>query len=113
MRTGTSKPERKHEYSVYLFVRQNGEAVAGLGSVNIASDAPEFRLSGGGQESYGEIVLQGNVTLSPSQTTSFYFVVPPQVFSKGMTFKITGTVNGQQQTLTKATERSITVAALL
>ena len=87
----------------------NGEAVAGLGSVNIASDAPEFRLSGGGQESYGEIVLQGNVTLSPSQTTSFYFVVPPQVFSKGMTFKITGTVNGQQQTLTKATERSITV----
>ena len=26
-----------------------------------------------------------------------------------MTFKITGTVNGQQQTLTKATERSITV----
>lgn len=88
---------------------KNGEAVAGLGSVNIASDAPEFRLSGGGQESYGEIVLQGNVTLSPSQTTSFYFVVPPQVFSKGMTFKITGTVNGQQQTLTKATERSITV----
>ena len=87
----------------------NGEALAGLGSVNIASDAPEFRLSGGGQESYGEIVLQGNVTLSPSQTTSFYFVVPPQVFSKGMTFKITGTVNGQQQTLTKATERSITV----
>lgn len=88
---------------------KNGEAVAGLGSVNIALDAPEFRLSGGGQESYSEIVLQGNVTLSPSQTTSFYFVVPPQVFSKGMTFKITGTVNGQQQTLTKATERSITV----
>lgn len=27
----------------------NGEAVAGLGSVNIASDAPEFRLSGEGR----------------------------------------------------------------
>ena len=87
----------------------NGEALAGLGSVNIASDAPEFRLSGGGQESYGEIVLQGNVTLSPSQTTSFYFVVPPQVFSKGMTFKITGVTNGRIHTLSKTTDKSITV----
>ena len=87
----------------------NGEAIAGLGSVDIASDAPEFRVSGGGQESYNEIALRGNVALSSSQTTSFYFVVPPQVFSNGMTFKITGLVNGQQRTLTKATERSITV----
>lgn len=87
----------------------NGEGVAGWGSVDIASDAPEFRVSGGGQESASEIVLRGTRTLSPSQTTSFYFVVPPQVFSNGMTFKITGYVNGQQRTLTKATERSITV----
>lgn len=87
----------------------NGEAVAGWGSVDIASDAPEFRVSGGGQESASEIVLRGTRTLSPSQATSFYFVVPPQVFSNGMTFKITGYVNGQQRTLTKATERSITV----
>lgn len=32
----------------------NGEAVAGWGSVDIASDAPEFRVSGGGQESASE-----------------------------------------------------------
>lgn len=87
----------------------NGEGVAGWGSVDIASDAPEFRVSGGGQESASEIRLVGGTTLSSSQTTSFYFVVPPQVFSNGMTFKITGYVNGQQRTLTKATERSITV----
>lgn len=45
----------------------NGEAVSGWGSVDIASDAPEFRVTGGGQESASEIVLRGTRTLSPSQ----------------------------------------------
>lgn len=87
----------------------NGEAVSGWGSVDIASDAPEFRVTGGGQESASEIVLRGTRTLSPSQTTSFYFVVPPQVFSRGLTFKITGVTNGRLHTLVKSTDKSITV----
>lgn len=87
----------------------NGEAVAGLGSVDIASDAPEFRISGGGQGSSREILLYGSATLSSQTVTSFYFVVPPQVFGSGMTFEITGTVDGRPTTLVKSTERSITV----
>ena len=88
----------------------NGEAVAGDGTIDIASDAPVFRIDGSGDK-LTQILLRtsADVQLAESGVTEFYFVVAPQTFAQGITVDITGTVNGTEQTIRKQTRKSITV----
>ena len=88
----------------------NGETVAGDGTIDIASDVPVFTIDGNGDKQAAiRLRTSANVQLSESTVTEFYFVVPPQTFTQGITVDITGTVNGTEQTVRKQTQKSITV----
>lgn len=88
----------------------NGEALAGDGTIDIASDAPVFTIDGSGDKLTAiQLRASANVQLSESGVTEFYFVVAPQTFTQGITVDITGSVNGKEQTIRKQTQKSITV----
>ena len=88
----------------------NGEALAGDGTIDIASDAPVFTIDGSGDKLTAiQLRTSANVQLSESGVTEFYFVVAPQTFTQGITVDITGTINGKEQTIRKQTQKSITV----
>ena len=88
----------------------NGEAIAGDGTIDIASDAPVFTIDGNGDKLTAiQLRTSANVQLSESNVTEFYFVVAPQTFVQGITVDITGTINGKEQTIRKQTQKSITV----
>ena len=88
----------------------NGEALAGDGTIDIASDAPMFTIDGSGDKLTAiQLRTSANVQLSESGVTEFYFVVAPQTFTQGITVDITGSVNGKEQTIRKQTQKSITV----
>lgn len=88
----------------------NGEAVAGDGTIDIASDVPVFTIDDNGDKQTAiRLRTSANVQLSESTVTEFYFVIAPQTFTQGITVDITGTVNGTEQTVRKQTQKSITV----
>lgn len=88
----------------------NGEAIAGDGTIDIASDAPVFTIDrSGDKQTFIRLRTSANVQLSKSNVTEFYFVVAPQTFSQGITVDITGMVNGTEQTIRKQAQQSITV----
>jgi len=88
----------------------NGEALAGDGTIDIASDTPVFTIDGSGDKLTAiQLRASAHVQLSESGVTEFYFVVAPQTFTQGITVDITGTVNGMEQTIRKQTQKSITV----
>ncbi|MDM8154060.1 M64 family metallopeptidase [Bacteroides gallinaceum] len=88
----------------------NGEALAGDGTIDIASDAPVFTIDGSGDKLTAiQLRASANVQLSESGVTEFYFVVAPQTLTQGITVDITGTINGKEQTIRKQTQKSITV----
>ncbi|HJD11655.1 MAG TPA: redoxin domain-containing protein [Candidatus Phocaeicola caecigallinarum] len=88
----------------------NGEALAGDGTIDIASDAPVFTIDGNGdKQTTIQLRTSANVQLSESSVTEFYFVVAPQTLTQGITVDITGTINGKEQTIRKQTQKSITV----
>lgn len=88
----------------------NGEALAGDGTIDIASDAPMFTIDGSGDKLTAiQLRTSANVQLSESGVTEFYFVVTPQTLTQGITVDITGTINGKEQTIRKQTQKSITV----
>lgn len=88
----------------------NGEALAGDGTIDIASDAPVFTIDGSGDKLTAiQLRASAHVQLSESGVTEFYFVVAPQTFTQGITVDITGSVNGKEQTIRKQTQKSITV----
>ena len=88
----------------------NGEALAGDGTIDIASDAPVFTIDGSGDKLTAiQLRASANVQLSELSVTEFYFVVAPQTLTQGITVDITGTINGKEQTIRKQTQKSITV----
>ncbi len=88
----------------------NGEALAGDGTIDVASDAPVFTIDGNGdKQTTIQLRTSANVQLSESGVTEFYFVVAPQTLTQGITVDITGTINGKEQTIRKQTQKSITV----
>lgn len=88
----------------------NGEALAGDGTIDIASDAPVFTIDGNGdKQTTIQLRTSANVQLSELSVTEFYFVVAPQTLTQGITVDITGTINGKEQTIRKQTQKSITV----
>ncbi len=88
----------------------NGEALAGDGTIDVASDAPVFTIDGNGdKQTTIQLRTSANVQLSELSVTEFYFVVAPQTFTQGITVDITGTINGKEQTIRKQTQKSITV----
>ena len=88
----------------------NGEALAGDGTIDIASDAPVFTIDGSGDKLTAiQLRTSANVQLSELSVTEFYFVVAPQTLTQGITVDITGTINGKEQTIRKQTQKSITV----
>ena len=88
----------------------NGEALAGDGTIDIASDTPVFTIDGSGDKLTAiQLRASAHVQLSESGVTEFYFVVAPQTFTQGITVDITGMVNGTEQTIHKQTQKSITV----
>lgn len=75
----------------------NGEKLAGPGSIDISSQTPAFQLDSTSMSLASSIYLQGlSVTLEEEKDTSFYFVVPVQIFEKGITFHITGCRKGME-----------------
>ena len=96
--------------SSILLQGNSGEAIAGDGIVDIASDNPVFTIDGNGDKLTAiQLRTSTNVQLSESTVTEFYFVVAPQTFTQGIMVDITGTVNGTEQTIRKQTQKSITV----
>lgn len=94
-----------------ISLQGNGnEAIVGDGTIDIASDTPVFNISGSG-DTFDAVRLRtsDNVQLTETNATEFHFVVAPQAFAKGLTVEITGTVNGQKQTVRKQTSKSVTV----
>ena len=92
-----------------ISLRGNGnEAIAGDGTIDIASDAPAFNIM---RNTFGSVRLRtsDNVQLTETNATEFHFVVAPQTFAKGITVEITGIVNGQKQVIRKQTSKSVTV----
>ena len=92
-----------------ISLRGNGnEAIAGDGTIDIASDAPVFNIM---RNTFGSVRLRtsDNVQLTETNATEFHFVVAPQTFAKGITVEITGIVNGQKQVIRKQTSKSVTV----
>lgn len=88
----------------------NGEALAGDGTIDVASDAPVFTIDGNGdKQTTIQLRTSANVQLSELSVTEFYFVVAPQTLTQGITVDITGTINGKKQTIRKQTQKSITV----
>ena len=88
----------------------NGEALAGDGTIDVASDAPVFTIDGNGdKQTTIQLRTSANVQLSELSVTEFYFVVAPQTLTQGVTVDITGTINGKEQTIRKQTQKSITV----
>ena len=88
----------------------NGEALAGDGTIDIAFDAPMFTIDGSGDKLTAiQLRTSANVQLSELSVTEFYFVVAPQTLTQGITVDITGTINGKEQTIRKQTQKSITV----
>ena len=88
----------------------NGEALAGDGTIDIASDTPVFTIDGSGDKLTAiQLRASANVQLSELSVTEFYFVVAPQTLTQGITVDITGTINGKEQTIRKQTQKSITV----
>ena len=88
----------------------NGEALAGDGTIDVASDAPGFTIDGNGnKQTTIQLRTSANVQLSELSVTEFYFVVAPQTLTQGITVDITGTINGKEQTIRKQTQKSITV----
>lgn len=65
----------------------NGEKLAGPGSIDISSQTPAFQLDSTSMSLASSIYLQGlSVTLEEEKDTSFYFVVPVQIFEKELRF---------------------------
>ena len=96
--------------SSILLQGNSGEAIAGDGIVDIASNNPVFTIDGNGDKlTTIQLRTSTNVQLSESTVTEFYFVVAPQAFTQGIMVDITGTVNGTEQTVRKQTQKSITV----
>ncbi len=88
----------------------NGQALAGDGTIDVASDAPVFTIDGNGdKQTTIQLRTSANVQLSELSVTEFYFVVAPQTLTQGITVDITGTINGKEQTIRKQTQKSITV----
>lgn len=88
----------------------NGEALAGDGTIDVASDAPVFTIDGNGdKQTTIQLRTSANVQLFELSVTEFYFVVAPQTLTQGITVDITGTINGKEQTIRKQTQKSITV----
>lgn len=88
----------------------SGEAIAGEGIIDIASDAPVFCVGNDGDRlTTINILTSGSVQLSEDEVTEFYFVVAPQTFSQGITVDIAGIVNGKEETIRKQTSNSVTV----
>ena len=64
----------------------NGEALAGDGTIDVASDAPVFTIDGNGdKQTTIQLRTSANVQLSELSVTEFYFVVAPQTLTQGIT----------------------------
>ena len=65
----------------------NGEVIAGVGTIDLASNEPVLTFDGVGETS---IVMQADVTLDAENSTSFYFQLPEMVLEAGFTLTLEG-----------------------
>lgn len=73
----------------------NGEKIAGAGSIDINSESPTLRLDSAGVSLSSSITMENlSITLTEKKETSFYFVVPVLEFEKGITFRLKGRRKG-------------------
>lgn len=73
----------------------NGEKIAGAGSIDINSESPTLRLDSAGVSLSSSITMENlSITLTEGKETSFYFVVPVLEFEKGITFRLKGRRKG-------------------
>lgn len=94
----------------------NGEILAGKGTIDIASDAPTFSISSNSEDIKKTHTKKFSfpVPLSKETVTTFCFLVPVQTFSKGLKFVMEGYYpesNGGQRhiKLTKETQLPVDV----
>lgn len=90
----------------------NNEILAGTGTIDAASDAPILTIPADAGDASTSLLMHTSVTLNKEVPTEFYFIVPVQTFTQGLTFTITGYAAGSfaETTVTKSTNRQIEVS---
>lgn len=86
----------------------NNELLSGPGEVDLGAASPGFSVLSGAAGAEKVVRMACNVQLS-STATSFYFVIPAQIFTKGLNITITGTFNGQEKELVKNTDKVVEI----
>ena len=84
----------------------DGTPLAGIGTIDCASEAPVFVLDKNAEGLSDEIRIEESLTLSEDKETSFYFVVPPMVLQQGFTLRIS---NNQGVSMEKHTDKAVEV----
>ena len=85
----------------------DGTPLAGMGTVDCASETPVFVLDENAEGLSDEICIEESLTLSEDKETSFYFVVPPMVLQQGFTLRIS---NNQGVSIEKRTDKAVEVS---
>ena len=101
----------------------NGEQIAGAGAVNITTSKPSLEMKEGSytfwrgvepnletikvNAGYQQVMTMGSGVQLSASPTSFYFVVPPIVFTKGITVTIEG--EGLNHSIVKTTSSAVNV----
>lgn len=90
----------------------NNEILAGTGTIDAASDAPVLTIPADAGDASTSLLMHAGVTLQKEAPTDFYFIVPAQTFTQGLTFTLTGYLPGSfaETTVTKTTNRHIEVS---
>lgn len=87
----------------------NNEGLCGIGTIDINSSEPVFSLAKETAQTRVSMKLP-ILPLNKEQETSFYFIVPVQTFSKGLTFTIIGSRDdGTSIELKKTTSNPVTI----
>ncbi|WP_106829579.1 M64 family metallopeptidase [Parabacteroides pacaensis] len=90
----------------------NNEILAGTGTIDAASDAPILTIPADAGDASNSLLMHTGITLNKDIPTEFYFIVPVQTFTQGLTFTITGYAEGSfaETTVTKSTNQPIEVS---
>lgn len=90
----------------------DNEILAGTGTIDAASDAPVLTIPADAGDASTSLLMYTDVNLKKDVPTEFFFIVPVQTLSQGLSFTITGYAEGSfaETTVTKSTNKKIEVS---
>ena len=90
----------------------NNEVLAGTGTIDAASDAPVLTIPADAPDAGTSLLMHTDVNLVKDVSAEFYFIVPAQTFTQGLTFTITGYLPGSyaETVVTKSTNKQVGVS---